>query len=171
MSHTQPHPHFVHEPIPGEPGWWSWNFKREGLFNELLGPMQVCRTEDGRALVRITPRARHANLGDAMHGGALLGFIDIALFAGARVQGVEMVGRSVTVELQTQFIGAGLIDLPMDADVELLRETRRLVFLRGTVHQKSGAHLVASFSGIIRKPSSGPDATHDSAVQAAAASQ
>ena len=153
MPHTQPHAHFIHEPIPGEPGWWSWDFKRQGLFNELLGPLKVHKTDDGRALVRMTPEVRHSNLGDVLHGGALLGFIDIALFAGARLHGIEMVGRSVTIDLQTQFIGAGLIGLPMDAEVEILRETRRLVFLRGTVHQKDGSHLVGSFSGIIRKPS------------------
>lgn len=163
MPHTHPHPEFIHLPVPGAPGWWSWDFKREGLFNELLGPLQVCKTDDGRALVRMTPQERHSNLGDVMHGGALLGFIDISLFAGARVQGIEMVGRSVTVELQTQFIGAAVIGQPIDAEVELLRETRRLVFLRGTVHQHAGhqhtghqqarAHLVASFSGIIRKSS------------------
>lgn len=152
MPHTQPHPHFVHEPIADEPGWWSWNFKREGLFNELLGPLQVRKTDDGRALVRMTPESRHGNLGDVVHGGALLGFIDIALFAGARVQGVEMVGRAVTIELTTQFIGAGMIGQPMDAEVEILRETGRLVFLRGRVHQQDASHLVASFSGIIRKP-------------------
>jgi acyl-coenzyme A thioesterase PaaI-like protein len=153
LPHTQPHEHFIHEPIPGEPGWWSWDFKREGLFNALLGPLRVCRTDDGRALVRMIPESRHGNLVDVVHGGALLGFIDIALFAGARVHGVEMIGRAVTIDLQTQFIGAGLIGLAMDAEVEILRETKRLLFLRGIVHQKEGSHLVASFSGIIRKPS------------------
>lgn len=151
MPHTQPHPHFIHEPVPGAPGWWSWDLKKGGLFNDLLGPLQIRKTDDGRALVRMTPEGRHGNLGGVVHGGALLSFIDIALFAGARMHGVEMVGRSVTIELQTQFIGGGYLGLPMDAEVELLRETRRLVFLRGIVHQKEACHLIASFSGIIRK--------------------
>ena len=35
-----------------------------------------------------------------------------------------------------------------------MRETRKLVFMRGTVVQsEDDSHLVASFSGIVRKPS------------------
>ena len=153
MSHTQPHPHFVHDPVPGEPGWWTWDLKREGLYNDFLGALTVRKTDDGRALVRMIPQIQHGNLGEVLHGGALLGFIDIALFAGARMHGVEMVGNSVTIELQTQFIGAGLMGEALIADVEVLRETRRLLFLRGTVSQHDGKHMVGSFSGIIRKPS------------------
>ena len=40
-------------------------------------------------------------------------------------------------------------DVPLDAEVELLRETRRLVFLRGMVLQ--GDNRVAAFSATIRK--------------------
>ena len=51
-------------------------------------------------------------------------------------------------------IGAGRPGVPLEALVEVMRETRRLVFLRGTVVQGDGdEHLVASFSGIVRKPS------------------
>ena len=61
---------------------------------------------------------------------------------------------SVTLELSSQFIGAGKPGVPLDAVVEVLRETKRLVFLRGTVVQgKDDEHLIASFSGIVRKPS------------------
>jgi hypothetical protein len=42
---------------------------------------------------------------------------------------------------------------PLDALVEVMRETKRLVFLRGTVVQGAGdEHLVSTFSGIVRKP-------------------
>jgi acyl-coenzyme A thioesterase PaaI-like protein len=58
---------------------------------------------------------------------------------------------SVTLDLSTQFIGAGQVGEPLDAVVEALRETRRLLFLRGTVMQ--GDHLVAAFNGTVRKPS------------------
>jgi acyl-coenzyme A thioesterase PaaI-like protein len=62
-------------------------------------------------------------------------------------------GGSVTLELSSQFIGAGALGKPLDAVVEVMRETKRLVFMRGTVVQgEDDSHLVATFSGIVRKP-------------------
>ena len=57
---------------------------------------------------------------------------------------------AVTLDASTQFIGAGRIGEPLEVVIELLKDTRRLVFLRGTVEQ--GDHLVAAFSGTLRKP-------------------
>jgi acyl-coenzyme A thioesterase PaaI-like protein len=57
----------------------------------------------------------------------------------------------VTLDLSVQFIGAGVVGEPMDAEVELLKETGRLLFMRGLVLQ--GETRVAAFSGTIRKPS------------------
>jgi acyl-coenzyme A thioesterase PaaI-like protein len=58
---------------------------------------------------------------------------------------------SVTLDLATQFIGAGRIGQPLDLVCEVLRETGRLVFLRGLVVQED--ETVASFTGTVRKPS------------------
>jgi acyl-coenzyme A thioesterase PaaI-like protein len=66
------------------------------------------------------------------------------------LRGVDA-GRSVTVDLTTQFIGAGDASRPLDSVVELLRETHRLAFLRGLVVQDDDK--VASFAATIRKPS------------------
>jgi acyl-coenzyme A thioesterase PaaI-like protein len=134
-------------------GFHTWDLKQAGMYNDSLGPLYVRRLDSGLAQMRMVPQPQHGNLDGAVHGGTLLGFIDIALFAGAYQYGVDIAARSSTIELQTQFIGAGIITEMLDCDIELLRETRRLVFLRGTVHQNAGSHLVASFSGIIRKPS------------------
>ena len=57
----------------------------------------------------------------------------------------------MTLELSTQFIGAGRPDEPLDAVVEVLRETGRMLFLRGDVVQDD--RLVAAFSGLVRKAS------------------
>lgn len=121
----------------------------ETRFNALLGKM-IVRREGERARVRMFPTRAHSNLQDDVHGGVTLAFIDIALFAGARLFGVIEVGTAVTVDLSAQFLGGGRIDEPLDAEVELLRETRRLLFLRGLVLQ--GETKVAAFAGTIRKP-------------------
>ena len=119
--------------------------------DQILGKLLVRKDSEARATVRMFPEHRHGNLGDSVHGGATLGFIDVALFGAARQFGLDGAGLAVTLDLSVQFIGAGRIDRPLDAQVELLRETRRLMFLRGLVVQ--GSETIASFSGTIRKMS------------------
>lgn len=149
--------HFHDEPL-GD-GWIAWNLKDATRYNALIEPLQVRRdadTADGRpiARLRMVPVRQHSNLGNAVHGGITLGLIDIALFASCHQFGVLNVGPSVTLNLDTQFISAGRIDEPLDAVTELVRETRRLVFLRGMVVQGEGdRHIVATYSGTIRKAS------------------
>lgn len=140
--------HFHYGPDPEHPGWMTWELRDDTRYNASLGKLLVRRDGDA-AVVRMWPERRHSNLGDAVHGAVTLGFIDVALFAASRELGVLGVGPSVTLDLSTQFIGPGRLGLPLDARVELLRETRRLLFLRGLVEQETG--LVASFAGTIRK--------------------
>ena len=85
--------------------------------------------------------------------GALLAFIDVVLFAAARGFGLITAGTAVTLDLNTQFIGSGRLGEPLEAQVELLKETGRLLFLRGLVVQGEDEAKVAAFSGTIRKPS------------------
>ena len=85
-----------------------------------------------------------------VHGGALLGFMDIALFAAARGLGVITAGGAVTLDLTSQFIGGGTIGQPLYADIELLRETGRMLFLRGLIVQDD-TPTIASFTGTLRK--------------------
>ena len=144
------HPAFIDEPAEGHPGWRTWVLADPTRFNDLLGPLMY-RVDGERVRVRMTPERRHSNLGDAVHGGALLGFIDVALFAAARGFGVLSAGRALTLDLSTQFIAAGRLAEPLEAQVELLRETGRLLFLRGLVVQDDDK--IAAFAGTIRKPS------------------
>ena len=135
---------------PDHPGWRTWTLSDPTRFNSLLGPL-LYRIDGETARVRMTPEHRHSNLRDTIHGGALLAFIDVALFAAARGFGVIVAGTALTLDLSTQFMAGGRIDHPIEAQVELLEETGRLLFLRGLVVQDE-AKLVA-FSGTIRKPS------------------
>ncbi|CAM3082201.1 Thioesterase domain-containing protein [Sphingomonas antarctica] len=140
-------PHFRYEPDPDHPGWSTWALRDETRFNALLGKMLV-RQDGDLARVRMFPERKHSNLADIVHGAITLGFIDVSLFAAARVFGVLGRGPALTLDLSTQFIGAGQLDRPLDAEVELLRETGRLLFLRGIVHQDDAK--VAAFAGTIR---------------------
>ncbi len=156
-SMTAPSSGFVFEPSADHPGWSTWNLADPTRFNaQTMGEMLV-RIEDHadgsrRVRLRMAPEHRHTNLLDAVHGGVTLALIDIALFAGMRLLLGGDAAGSVTLDLSTQFIGAGRINHPLDAVVEVLRETRRLVFVRGLIEQDD--NLVAAFNGTIRKPSS-----------------
>lgn len=139
-----------HQPDPDHPGWWTWDLRAAmpERFHAVVGRLLVRAGGAGRATVRMFPEAHHANLGNMVHGGAILTFIDMALFAGGKMAGSSF-GRAVTLDLSTRFISPGRIGLPLDAEVELLRETKRLVFLTGRVVQDG--ELVAHFNGALRK--------------------
>jgi acyl-coenzyme A thioesterase PaaI-like protein len=143
--------------VARDDGWTSWNLNDQTRFNAFIEPLSVRReapTPDGRpmARVRMLPTRKHTNLGNHVHGAVTLALVDVALFAAAHQFGSLNAGFSVTLDLNTQFVGGGRVDEPMDALVERVRETGRLVFLRGLVVQGEGdKHIVAAFSGTIRK--------------------
>lgn len=146
---------FRYEPASDHPGWFTWNLTDETRFNAQVMGRMLTRIEDGadgvrRARLRMLPERRHSNLLDAVHGGVTLALIDIALFAAMRTLLEGDAAGSVTLDLSTQFIGAGRVGAPLDAVVEVLRETGRLVFLRGLVVQRDDT--IAAFNGTIRKP-------------------
>ncbi|HEY6916563.1 MAG TPA: acyl-CoA thioesterase domain-containing protein, partial [Allosphingosinicella sp.] len=58
---------------------------------------------------------------------------------------------AVTLDCQVQFIAPARLGLALDAAVELIKETRRLAFLRGLVEQDG--ITIAAFSGTLRKAS------------------
>ena len=76
-------PQFLYEDHPDHPGWKRWGLKNSDRYNTFLGDMMV-RVEEGMCRVRMLPERRHSNLGNNVHGGAMLGFIDVSLFAAAR---------------------------------------------------------------------------------------
>ena len=141
---------FDNAPDPENPGWHFWELKDDRRFNaQVMGKLITRVDADGRVRLRMFPELKHTNLLDIVHGAATLSLIDISLFSCGHMLGLDGMEGSVTLDLSTQFIGGGLPDRPMDAVTELLKETKRLVFLRGIVEQ--GDHKVAAFSATIRK--------------------
>ena len=151
-------PRFVDcRPVPaqqaGDDGWYTWNVGDDTRFNgATLGDLWV-RQEGERVRLRMQTEQRHTNLQDMVHGAITLALIDVSLFAGMHILGEGESGFAVTLELSTQFVGPGKSGEPLDAVVEIVRETGRLMFLRGDVEQAGpgGTHRVAAFSGIVRK--------------------
>ncbi len=149
-----PSPVFSYEDDPELPGWKLWQFRDTTRYNAFIEPLHV-RVEGDIARVRMLPRHEHSNMRGHVHGGALLGFMDVALFAASRGFGVLGAGGAVTLDLSAQFIGGGMIDVAMEARIELLRETGRMLFLRGLVVQHD-VPTIASFTGTLRKSTPPP---------------
>ena len=144
------HPAIRHAPDPDHPGWWTWDIDDDVRFHTVLGRLLVRADGPNRATCRMFPEERHCNLGGILHGGAILTFIDMALFAGGRLAGANVM-KSVTLDCSTRFLRPARAGAALDAEVELLRETRNLIFLAGKVVQSG--ETVAAFSGALRKPS------------------
>jgi len=144
---------FDHTPCPDNPGWNRWNIKDETIFNGAVMGNLICRRENTAAgefcRLRMFPQRKHENLQGAIHGAVTQSLIDIALFTTMHTVGTGNAGPSVTLEISTQFVGAGDPKRPLDALTEIMRETGKLVFVRGTVVQDDDT--VAAFSGIVRK--------------------
>jgi acyl-coenzyme A thioesterase PaaI-like protein len=141
---------FEHGPDPENPGWRHWNLKDPTLFNGAVMGRLITRLDpDGKARLRMFPERKHENLQGIVHGAVTLALIDISLFTTMHTIGSGNAGPSVTLELSTQFVGGGDPARQMDAVTEIVRETGKLVFVRGMVEQEGDT--VASFSGIVRK--------------------
>ncbi|SMF62755.1 PaaI family thioesterase [Allosphingosinicella indica] len=142
------HPLIRHEAHPDHPGWMSWAPPDDSRFNGAIGELLVRAEGPGAARCRMFPTVAHANLAGLVHGGAILAFVDFALFAGGHMAGAA-VATGVTLDFSMQFLAPGVTGKPLDTRVELLRETGRLAFLRGTVEQEDV--LVAAWSATLRK--------------------
>jgi acyl-coenzyme A thioesterase PaaI-like protein len=150
---TAPDVGFTCAPDPENPGWMRWQLNDPTRYNEAVLGRMIARTEGpDHCRVRIFPQQHLTNNAGNIHGAATLGLIDIALFCAMQLLRGSLASGSVTLGLDTQFIGAGDGAKSLDCVVEVLRETRRLGFLRGLVEQEG--NLVAAFSGTIRKAAS-----------------
>lgn len=127
-------------------GWSTWS---RGIdpYETLLGPY-CFKIEDGRARCAFEPKPHHCNGGGFIHGGALMSFADFSLFSIAHKALAGGV-KAVTLSCNCEFISAGDLDGWIEAQGDVLRATRSVVFVRGVVTQR--ARTVLAFSGVLKK--------------------
>jgi uncharacterized protein (TIGR00369 family) len=126
-------------------GWSTWS-QGSDPFETAIGPFYF-RLEQGRTRCTFQPRREHLNSGGTIHGGVLMSFADFTLFAIAH----NTLGgaNAVTLTYNCEFVGAGGLDGAVQAEGQLVRDTRSVIFLRGLVTQASRPLL--SFSGTLKK--------------------
>ena len=137
-------------PDPDHPGWYSWGEFPRGSFAAATGRLLFKPDGPGRGICRMFPTADHMNMGGSIHGGAVMSFIDMALFAGGLCAGMAR-SHYVTLDLTTHFLARGKAGSPLDAHVELVRQTRGHAFLQGVVRQDGDPCY--SFTGTLKRVS------------------
>jgi len=136
-------------PDPDHPGWYSWGDMPAESFAAQTGRIVFRPDAPGRAVVRMFPEDRHLNLGGSMHGGAVMSFIDMALFSGGFCAGMAR-GHYVTLDMSTRFIARGRSGVPLDAHIRLLKQTPGgLVFIDG--HCEQDGDICYSFTGTLKR--------------------
>ncbi len=136
------------QPDPENPGWYTWGDFPRSSFAAATGRLLFKPDGPGRGLARMFPTDVHMNMGGSIHGGAVMSFIDMAMFAGGLCAGMER-NHYVTLDLTTHFLARGQAGSPLDAHVELVKQTRGHAFLQGVV--KQNGENCYSFSGTLKR--------------------
>lgn len=114
-------------------------------FLRLLGARRAF-SQSGRARVVLEPKPKLGNVIGAVHGGAVVTLLDVAM-ASAAVSAVDFTRTAVTLHLDTHFIEPGRGTL--NADGELLRRDDALAWCRARLTDGEG-RLVAQAQGTFR---------------------
>jgi len=136
-------------PDPDHDGWYSWGDFPRGSFAAATGRLLFKPDGERRGRTRMFPTEDHMNMGGSIHGGAVMSFIDMSLFAGGRCAGMAE-GHYVTLDCSTRFLARGKIGVPLDAHVRLVRQTPGgLVFLAG--HLEQDGEPCYDFTGTLKR--------------------
>ncbi|WP_230461155.1 PaaI family thioesterase [Sphingobium sp. CAP-1] len=130
-------------------GWLTWVGRLDGTFINVLGPSYFRPETPSRATVALETAPHHRNPVDSLHGGMLAAFADHAYFAALVAIGKPGQVDGVTVDLTMQYLGGGQIGPDLMAEVDLLQETGRMLFMRMLMTQEGRA--VAASTATIRK--------------------
>ena len=120
----------------------------EGEFTRANGPLYVRRAE-GRVWMGFRVERRHTNPMGMCHGGMMATFCDMLLPISAHYLSQEIGRRFLpTINLQVDFLGPSAKGAWVQGEAQLLRATRKLVFMQGVV--MADGENVARVSGIFK---------------------
>ncbi|WP_420143564.1 PaaI family thioesterase [Sphingobium sp.] len=130
-------------------GWAGWSDPHPDTFLQAIGRGYMRGVGPTSAQVALETRPSHRNRLDTLHGGFLAAFADHAYFGALWAMGHKAQIGGVTIDLNMQYLGVGRVGPDLLAEVELLRETGRLMFLRMLITQEG--EPVAASSATVRK--------------------
>ena len=121
--------------------WAGWRRPDRDTFDTRSGPFYHRRDPDGSVRCAFLVEKRHLNGIDVAHGGCLVTFADHAIFMFAldHLRG----GPSVTVSLNSEFIGAAYEGDVVEATGDVLKAGGSVLFV--------GARVILNYSGVIKK--------------------
>jgi acyl-coenzyme A thioesterase PaaI-like protein len=132
-------------------GWTAWADPHPDTFLQAIGRGYMRGLGVTKAQVGLETRSSHRNRLDTLHGGFIAAFADHAYFGALWAMGHEAQINGVTVDLTMQYLGAGTVGPDLIAEVDLLRETGRMMFLRMVMTQ-DGQPIAASTATIRKAP-------------------
>ena len=128
----------------------DWVPLKGGGFMDDVGPILRRHLPDGDVRFAMRVEERHLNPFGMVHGGAIMTFLDHAIGStGSRAH--DAPGQA-TMSLTIAFVDGVEAGSLMEADVEVVRTTRSVMFLRGTA--RVGERVVATADGVwkLRRP-------------------
>ncbi|GLK80521.1 PaaI family thioesterase [Methylopila turkensis] len=128
-------------PDPLAQGWER--FPDEG-FIDLVGPIFTRRADGPLRSFGFVAERKHANLIGVVHGGMLMTLADRAL--GVSAWDAAGSKPSVTIQFDMQFLSSAKMGDFVSVAPEVVRLTRTLVFMKGSLQVDD--RLVAAASGI-----------------------
>ena len=87
---------------------------------------------------------RHSNNMGSVHGGVLMTFADFSFCAFARDGSTD--AHILTVSLTTNFVHAAPVNAWLIGDGEIVRRTRSLVFVRGSLYHEN--EILLTYNGV-----------------------
>ena len=132
----------------GAGGDWAAVPWAPGGFSDRLPTLYARLATPGRAEVRFATGDAVRNPTGAVNGGFLAAMAEQTLFLPAYLGGQTDQFDCVTVDFGVQFLALASTGEELTGEVELLKLTGRMAFVRGTFRQ--GAGVVVAYTGTIR---------------------
>ncbi|MSQ60581.1 MAG: PaaI family thioesterase [Betaproteobacteria bacterium] len=108
--------------------------------------MRLLEKADGKARVAFEPKAEHFNSWKTIHGGVLMGLLDVAMGTASRSLDAQCIGAA-TVEMKTNFISGA--QGPVFTDARAQWAGRSLIFTEAEMTDMAGT-LLAKATGTFK---------------------
>ncbi len=121
----------------------GWTVRPGKNFNSFVGPFYEPENSDSLRAGFVTDE-RHGNKRGVTHGGMIATAFDVSL--GNAAWSAASGERCATVQLTIQYVGALKLHEFAEVSVEVIRATRSMVFLRGTM--VANGRMIATADGV-----------------------